>query len=66
MDTPKKYRNRHAELVRLINTLKSVGIANVEVLNNLLVEAIQSYANQLHIERLTFRETEYVWQRLIE
>jgi len=66
MDTPKKYRNRYAELVRLINTLRSVGIANVEVLNNLLVEAIQSYANQLHIKRLTFRETEYVWQRLIE
>ena len=66
MDTPKKYRNRHAELVRLINTLRSVGIANVEVLNNLLVEAIQSYANQLHIEPLTKYELKYVWIKLLD
>jgi len=66
MATPKRYKNRTEELERLINTLRSVGIANVEVLNNLLVEAIQSYANQLHIERLTFRETEYVWIKLLD
>ena len=66
MGARSKYRNRHAELVRLINTLRSVGIANVEVLNNLLVETIQSYANQLHIERLTFREIEYVWLKLLD
>ena len=66
MGARSKYRNRHAELVRLINTLRSVGIANVEVLNNLLVETIQSYANQLHIKRLTKYELEYVWLKLLD
>jgi hypothetical protein len=66
MDTSKKYRNRAQELERLINVIRGVGIANVEVLNNLLMESIQSYANQLHIKRLTKYELEYVWLKLLD
>jgi hypothetical protein len=66
MDTPKRYRNRHAELERLINVLRGVGISRVEELTKLLAQTIQSYANQLHIEPLTFREIEYVWIKLLD
>jgi len=66
MDTKSKYRNRAQELERLINVLRGVGISRVEELTKLLAQTIQSYANQLHIEPLTFRELEFVWMRLIE
>jgi len=66
MDTPKRYKNRTEELERLINVLRNAGITHVEELTKLLAQTIQSYANQLHIERLTFRETEYVWIKLLD
>jgi len=66
MDTPKRYKNRTEELERLINVLRNAGITHVEELTKLLAQTIQGYANQLHIERLTFRETEYVWIKLLD
>jgi hypothetical protein len=66
MDAPKKHKNRTHELERLANILKSVGIYGVEELTKLLAQTIQSYALQIHIDPLTFREIEYVWMRLIE
>ena len=66
MEARPKYRNRAQELERLINVLRNAGITHVEELTKLLAQTIQSYANQLHIERLTFRETEYVWIKLLD
>ena len=66
MEARPKYRNRAQELERLIITLRNAGITHVEELTKLLAQTIQSYANQLHIERLTFRETEYVWIKLLD
>jgi hypothetical protein len=66
MDTSRKYRNRYAELEKLINVLRQQGIANVEELTLMLVRVIRSYAAQLGLEPLRPREVEYVWQRLID
>ena len=66
MNTKSKYINRTEQLERLINVLRNVGISRVEVLNNLLMESIQSHANQLHIKRLTKYELEYVWLKLLD
>ena len=65
MDTSKKYRNRSAELERLINVLRGVGISRVEELTTTFKELVKGYVNQLHIENLTKFELEYVWQKLI-
>jgi phosphoribosylaminoimidazole-succinocarboxamide synthase len=66
MDTNKKYRNRHAELIRLAEVLKAQGIANIEELTLTLARTIQGYAAQLGIEHLRPRELEYVWLKLID
>ena len=66
MEARPKYKNRSQELERLIITLRNAGITHVEELTKLLAQTIQSYANQLHIERLTFRETEYIWIKLLD
>jgi hypothetical protein len=62
----RKYRNRTAELKRLIEVLRNAGIYGVEELTRLMVDAIQGYARQLQIEPLTKYEVEYVWIRLLD
>jgi len=66
MNTRHRYRNRAQELERLINVLRSVGISRVEELTTTFKEFVKGYAAQLHIERLTFREIEYVWIKLLD
>ena len=61
-----RYWNRSGELKMLIEVLRRNRNSRVEVLNNLLMESIQSHANQLHIKRLTKYELEYVWLKLLD
>jgi hypothetical protein len=61
-----KYRNRTAELKRLIEVLRNAGVYGIEELTQLMVDAIQGYARQLQIEPLTKYEVEYVWIRLLD
>jgi len=44
------YRNRTAELKRLVEILRNQGIYGVEVLDIMLANLIQSYALQINIE----------------
>ena len=66
MDTQKKYRNRHAELEKLIGVLRQQGICGVEELTTMLARTIRGYAAQLGIEPLRPKEVEYVWIKLID
>jgi hypothetical protein len=61
----RSYRNRTAELKRLVEILRNQGIYGVEVLDIMLANLIQSYALQINIEPLTKYELEYVWIKLI-
>jgi len=60
------YRNRTAELKRLVEILRNQGIYGVEVLDIMLANLIQSYALQINIEPLTKYEVEYVWVKLLD
>jgi hypothetical protein len=66
MVAKRRYWNRSGELKMLIEVLRRNRNSRVEVLNNLLMESIQSHANQLHIKRLTKYELEYVWLKLLD
>ena len=59
------YRNRTAELKRLVEILRNQGIYGIEVLDIMLANLIQSYALQINIEPLTKYEVEYVWVKLL-
>jgi hypothetical protein len=61
-----EYKNRTAELERLIKVLRNAGVCCVEELTKLLAQTIQSYALQINIEPLTKYELEYVWTRLLD
>jgi hypothetical protein len=61
-----RYRNRTAELEKLIKILRDLGIGRIEELTRLMVDVIQGYARQLQIEPLTKYEVEYVWMRLFD
>jgi hypothetical protein len=66
MDNKPEYRNRHAELVRLVEVLRKEGIYNIEELTTVFARTVQGYATQIGIEPLRPRELEYVWQKLLD
>jgi hypothetical protein len=66
MDNRHVYKNRHAELVKLVEVLKTHGFSNIEELTTVFARTIRSYASQIGIGPLGVRELEYVWQKLID
>jgi hypothetical protein len=61
-----QYKNRSAELRKLIEVLRNAGVYGIEELSKLLVQTIKSYAGQLHLEPLNPYEIEYIWVKLMD
>jgi len=61
-----QYKNRSAELRKLIEVLRNAGVYGIEELSKLLVQTIKSYADQLHLEPLNPYEIEYIWVKLMD
>jgi hypothetical protein len=66
MSTKHRYWNRSAELKRLIEVLRNIGVSRIETMSIQFVELVKGYANQLQIPPLRKEEIEYVWIKLLD